>query len=154
MLDNSIKYFRLICRKIVNVFFNVIFLIKNLHDINCVCVCEKYIRIFQNTVVSHFEKINYSPIIYMLCGVFCEKIRQCNSYCILVQRHKMSIGKMILKVLLSRVKYISVTVDDVFLFYSVVWYFTTQSVGTVLPYEKKKSVCRKIVSRIVVLGCY
>ena len=66
----------------------------------------------------------------------------------------MSIGKMILKVLLSRVKYISVTVDDVFLFYSVVWYFTMYSVGTVLPYENKKSVCRKIVSRKVVLGCY
>ena len=55
---------------------------------------------------------------------------------------------------MSRVKYISITVDDGFLFYSVVWYFTTYSVGTVLPYEKKKSVCRKLVSRIVVLGCY
>ena len=65
----------------------------------------------------------------------------------------MSIGKMILNIFMSRYQYSSITVDDVFLFYSVVWYFTMYSVGTVFPYEKKKSVCRKIVSRIVVLGC-
>ena len=66
----------------------------------------------------------------------------------------MSIGRVILKILISRNKCIIITVDNVFLFYSVMWYFTMYSVGTVLPSEKKKSVCRKLVSRIVVLSSY